>query len=62
MPEMRKGVSGGQDGAIAPDGSGGTPGGAEAEHKEIGDRESDPPTLQTRGAVELRRAKERRWE
>jgi len=37
---MRKGVSGGQDGAIAPDG-GGAPGGTEAEHKEIGDRDED---------------------
>jgi len=27
---MRKGVSGGQDGAIAPDGGGGAPGGTEA--------------------------------
>ena len=39
MPQMRKGVSGGQDGATAPDGSSGATGGKEAEHKEIGDRE-----------------------
>jgi len=37
MPEMWKGVSGGQDGATAPDGGGGAPGGNEAKHKEIGD-------------------------
>ena len=35
MPQMWKGVSGGQDGAIAPDGSGRAPGGEE-EYKEIG--------------------------
>jgi len=65
---MRKGVSGGQDGAIAPDGGGGTPGGTEAEHKEIGDRrleigefrEGDPPSLLIRCAEQLRRAQVRR--
>ena len=34
-----QGISGGQDGAIAPDGGGGTQDGTEAEHKEIGDGE-----------------------
>ena len=37
MPQMRKGVSGGQDGATAPDGGGGAPGG-EKKYKEIGVR------------------------